>query len=68
MDELLPRAMLEALQILTIMAGILVMVILVNYWMAIPAVALLVIFYGMRIFYLKTAQGIKRLEGIGKTE
>lgn len=66
MDELLPRAMLETLQILTMVLGVLVMVIIVNYWMIIPAIVMMAIFYTMRIVYLKTAQGIKRLEGIGE--
>lgn len=67
MDELLPKAMLEALQIFTVMIGILTMVIVVNVWMIIPTVFLGGLFYTIRLYYLKTAQNIKRLEGIGKT-
>lgn len=66
MDELLPRVMLEALQIFTILLGILTMIALVNYWMFLPTIAMGGIFYTIRIYYLKTAQNIKRLEGISK--
>lgn len=66
MDELLPRAMLEALQVLTMMFGILVMVVIVNYWMIIPAVVMLALFYIARGYYLRTAQNLKRLEGVGE--
>ncbi|XP_046746888.1 ATP-binding cassette sub-family C member 4-like [Diprion similis] len=67
MDELLPKAMLEALQIFTVMLGILVMVAVVNQWMLIPTIIMAVIFYTIRVYYLKTAQDIKRLEGITKS-
>lgn len=63
-DELLPRAMIDALQILLVMSGILAMVMLVNPWMIIPMVIIGFIFYGIRTMYLATAQDIKRLEGI----
>lgn len=65
MDELLPRAMLEAIQIFLVMTGILVIITSVNPWMGIPIVIMGTIFYLIRIYYLNTAQDIKRLEGIG---
>ncbi|XP_046622340.1 ATP-binding cassette subfamily C member 4-like [Neodiprion virginianus] len=67
MDELLPRVMLETLQIFSIMIGILIMVVVVNYWMAIPTVIMISIFYVIRVYFLKTAQDVKRLEGITKS-
>ncbi|XP_008553008.1 ATP-binding cassette sub-family C member 4 isoform X2 [Microplitis demolitor] len=67
MDELLPRAMLEALQIFLVMAGILIIIISVNPWMIIPIVIMGISFYFIRIYYLNTAQDIKRLEGIAKS-
>nr|XP_046485751.1 ATP-binding cassette sub-family C member 4-like isoform X2 [Neodiprion pinetum] len=67
MDELLPRAMLETLQVFTVMLGILVMVSIVNPWTIIPMIFVAALFYFIRIYYLKTAQNIKRLEGITKS-
>ncbi|XP_046746878.1 ATP-binding cassette sub-family C member 4-like isoform X1 [Diprion similis] len=67
MDELLPKTMLEAIQILAMMVGMLVMVAVVNPWMIIPIIIIGGVFYTVRFYYLKTAQDIKRLEGIAKS-
>ncbi|XP_018576132.1 probable multidrug resistance-associated protein lethal(2)03659 isoform X2 [Anoplophora glabripennis] len=65
-DELLPRAGLDALQIFLVMFGILVMVFIVTPWMVAPAIVLGIIFYYFRLIYLETAQDVKRLEGTTK--
>ncbi|XP_034944749.1 multidrug resistance-associated protein 4-like [Chelonus insularis] len=67
MDELLPRTMLEAAQILSIMVGILLLIIIVNVWMIIPILIIGCLFYVCLHYYLYTAQDIKRLEGIAKS-
>lgn len=67
MDELLPKVLLETLQIFSIGIGILLMVIIVNHWMIIPMVFICGSFYVIRIYYLKTAQDIKCLEGISES-
>lgn len=66
MDEMLPRVMLETNQIFLVIFGVLVMVVTVNYWMVIPLVILAFLFYFIRLLYLRTAQNVKRLEGVGK--
>lgn len=66
MDEQLPKVMLEALQITFVICGILVMEAIINQWMLIPIIILIVLFLLGTKFYLKTAQNVKRLEGIGK--
>lgn len=63
-DELLPRCMLESIQIFLVMTGILVMVVIVSPWMIAPTLMLGVFFVLVRIVYLSSAQDIKRLEGI----
>ncbi|XP_011877750.1 PREDICTED: multidrug resistance-associated protein 4-like isoform X2 [Vollenhovia emeryi] len=67
MDELLPKAMLEALQVCCVVCGILVMETILNPWMLIAIVILAVVFYFMTKFYLSTAQNVKRLEGVTKS-
>ncbi|XP_021934289.1 multidrug resistance-associated protein 4-like isoform X2 [Zootermopsis nevadensis] len=62
-DEQLPKAMLECIQVLLVMTGILTMVIIVNYWLLIPLVIMGFLFYKVRGIYVATAQDIKRLEG-----
>lgn len=66
MDELLPKVMLEALQVCCVVCGIMTMEAIINQWMLIPIVGLAVLFYFMTKFYLKTAQNVKRLEGVSK--
>lgn len=66
MDELLPKVMLETIQICSVMIGVIVIVVTANYWMLIPLIVLLTIFYLMRIVYLRTVQSVKRLETVGK--
>ncbi|KAF5273657.1 hypothetical protein FQR65_LT04657 [Abscondita terminalis] len=63
-DEILPKALLDAFQIFMVMSGILVMVFIIIPWMIIPTVVLAALFYFFRVIYLSTAQDVKRLEGI----
>lgn len=65
-DELLPRAILEAIQVFLVMSGILMIVFIVTPWMIGPAALLGCMFYFFRVVYLKTAQDVKRLEGVSK--
>ncbi|PNF15053.1 Multidrug resistance-associated protein 9 [Cryptotermes secundus] len=62
-DEQLPKAMLETIQVLLVMAGILTLVTIVNYWLLVPMVVMAFLFYKVRGIYLATAQDVKRLEG-----
>ncbi|XP_043798521.1 ATP-binding cassette sub-family C member 4-like isoform X2 [Apis laboriosa] len=66
-DEVLPRVMLESIQIFLVIIGILIIVMIMNYWMVIPIAILVTIFYFVRISYLRTANGVKRLEGVAKS-
>lgn len=65
-DELLPRAMMDAIQIFMVMSGILIMVFIVTPWMILPTIFLAALFYYIRRVYLAGAQDIKRLEGVTK--
>ncbi|CAH1098765.1 unnamed protein product [Psylliodes chrysocephalus] len=65
-DEILPRAQFDTLQIFLVLFGILTMVFIVTPWMMVPTIVLGTIFYWFRVVYLKCAQAIKRLEGTSK--
>ncbi|CAL7941694.1 unnamed protein product [Xylocopa violacea] len=67
MDEILPRVTLETIQIILVIIGILLMVVIVNNWMLIPLVVLSIFFFFGRIWFLKTTQSVKRLEGATKS-
>ncbi|KAI2474095.1 ATP binding cassette (ABC) transporter subfamily C member [Diabrotica virgifera virgifera] len=65
-DELLPKAMLDGTQVLLVLVGILVLVFIKILWMIIPAVVIGILFYYLRLFFLKTTQDVKRLEGVSR--
>ncbi|XP_077262946.1 LOW QUALITY PROTEIN: ATP-binding cassette subfamily C member 4-like [Temnothorax americanus] len=66
-DEYLPKIMLEAFQVVFTICGVLTMEAIINQWMLIPIAVLVILFYFATIFYLKTAQNVKRLEGATKS-
>ncbi|CAH1987635.1 unnamed protein product [Acanthoscelides obtectus] len=63
-DELLPAAMIDCLQIGLALLGIIVVVAVVSPWLMVPTCTIGIIFYLMRIFYLRTSRNVKRLEGV----
>lgn len=65
MDEFLPKALLDATQVILSMVGSVVVATTVNPYFLIPVVVMLFLFVFVRKVYLKTAKNIKRLEGIG---
>ncbi|CAH2068680.1 unnamed protein product, partial [Iphiclides podalirius] len=66
-DEVLPSALLDVLQIGLSLIGIVVVVAIVNWWLLVPTLAIGVIFYGLRIVYLASSRSIKRLEGVTRS-
>ncbi|CAG9814465.1 unnamed protein product [Phaedon cochleariae] len=63
-DELLPKAILDAGQILLMMVGSLVLVAVINPYFLILVAAIGVVFLSFRNIYLKSSKNIKRLEGM----
>lgn len=66
-DELLPKAIMDASQIILMMIGSLVVTVSVNLYFLIPIVVMGSIFWFIRRIYLKTSKNVKRLEGITKS-
>ncbi|KAK7866057.1 hypothetical protein R5R35_013557 [Gryllus longicercus] len=66
-DEILPQCMMDTFQIGLALLGIVVVVVIVNYWLIIPTVIMGIMFYLMRQFYLATSRSVKRLEGIARS-
>lgn len=65
-DELLPRMMMDSIQISLVMIGILVMVLIVNPIMIAALACAILLFAGIIKLYMRPAQDLKRLEGICK--
>ncbi|CAG5018055.1 unnamed protein product [Parnassius apollo] len=59
-DEMLPRMILDSLQVFMVMLGILVMVAIVNPYMLLTTAVCGVFMYMWTMVYLSTAQAIKR--------
>ncbi|XP_063890832.1 uncharacterized LOC110383917 [Helicoverpa armigera] len=67
MDELLPRSLLETVQMYLSLTSVLVLNATALPWTLIPTSVLIVIFVLMLRWYLNTAQAVKRLEGTTKS-
>lgn len=63
-DETMPRIMMEAIQIILVMCGILIVIIIVNPPMTIALLISAVLFALIMKLYLRPSQDLKRLEGI----
>ncbi|KAH1024384.1 hypothetical protein HUJ05_003874 [Dendroctonus ponderosae] len=66
-DEILPRVLLEAIQIFLVMGNSLLVVTISNYYMLIAIVLLGGIFLKVRTWYIASSRAIKHLEGIAKS-
>lgn len=65
-DEILPSTMMDFFQIFLSLVGIIGIVGIVNPLYLAPTFVLILMFYFLREFYLKTSRAIKRLEAISK--
>ncbi|CAG9107278.1 unnamed protein product [Plutella xylostella] len=66
-DELLPQAMMDCFQIILNLIGVLIVILLVDLTLIIPITAALIIFYILRVIYIRTTGAVKRLEGITRS-
>uniref|UniRef100_A0A182J5C3 Uncharacterized protein n=1 Tax=Anopheles atroparvus TaxID=41427 RepID=A0A182J5C3_ANOAO len=66
-DELLPKAMIEAIQILLVMTGILTMITIVNPLLLVPLLGAVLLYAVALKLYLRPIQDLKRLEGITRS-
>ncbi|RVE50388.1 hypothetical protein evm_004925 [Chilo suppressalis] len=66
-DELLPRSLLETLQMYLAMSSVLVLNAIALPWTLIPTAFLVVLFVLLLRWYLQAAQAVKRLEGTTKS-
>lgn len=65
-DELLPRVMIESIQVYLVMAGILLQVLIINWWMIFAIAIMGFAYWNIQQIYIPAARGIKRLEGTSK--
>jgi ATP-binding cassette subfamily C (CFTR/MRP) protein 4 len=66
MDEILPATMYESIEIFSIILGVIVQVIIINWWSVLSMIVTGFLYWKIRHFYVLTVCRIKRLEGSGK--
>ncbi|KAJ8980285.1 hypothetical protein NQ317_005204 [Molorchus minor] len=66
-DELLPYAFIDTVQFMLNLLGAIILVSLLEVRLLIPTAIMLVLFYFLRLIYLKTSRNVKRLEGITRS-
>jgi len=67
LDEVLPTVMLDVVQIFLTLLGIIIVICITNPYYLILTLALAIIFYYIREFYLKTSRDVKRLEAVARS-
>lgn len=65
-DELLPKAIMDAVQVLLVMVGVLVVIAIMNPILLIALLGAIILFAVVLKLYLRPTQDLKRLEGISK--
>ncbi|XP_063633943.1 probable multidrug resistance-associated protein lethal(2)03659 isoform X1 [Cydia splendana] len=66
-DELLPQAMIDCFQIILNLVGVIVVILVMDITLLIPITAAIIIFYILRVIYIRTSGAVKRLEGITRS-
>ncbi|VVC32370.1 Hypothetical protein CINCED_3A012061 [Cinara cedri] len=66
-DEALPVALMDTIQVGLSIIGIIILVGIINSYLLIPTVIIAFIFYKLCLCYLKTSRSIKRLEAVTRS-
>ncbi|XP_014208188.1 probable multidrug resistance-associated protein lethal(2)03659 [Copidosoma floridanum] len=66
-DELLPVALIDCLQIGLSLLGIIVVVAMSKPWLLLATFAISFVFWYIRVFYIATGRSVKRLEGVTRS-
>ena len=66
MDEILPITMHESIEVFSVIMGVVVQVLIINWTYIAPMIVTGCMYWQIRKLYLPAAQSIKRLEGAGK--
>jgi ABC-type multidrug transport system fused ATPase/permease subunit len=65
-DESLPNAMLITIDRIIFTIGVIIQILIINWWTIFPLLIMIYIFFKINDIYISTVQNIKRLEGNGK--
>jgi len=63
-DELLPPALFDSIDYFLQMFGVIFVIITSNFYLAIPTVVVICMFWVLRMIFVQTSRDVKRLESI----
>lgn len=66
-DEYIPSVLIDVIEIGLLLGGTVVLTSVVELFLIIPAIGLMVLFYGLRCVYIETSRSVKRIEAITKS-
>lgn len=61
-DEMLPASFYDTFEYTLQMLGVVFIIVLSNYLLIIPTIVITIIFWALRIIFVRTSRDIKRLE------
>ena len=67
MDEMLPKDLLNAVQLLLFCIGAVVLPSVLNPWIILPATPLIITFVLIGRYYVTTSRDVRRLEGVNRS-
>ncbi|CAH1980241.1 unnamed protein product [Acanthoscelides obtectus] len=67
LDEMLPYTLLDTVQIGVRVVAISIVIGSLSYWIVIPSIVIVVLFYILRTVYLQTSRDVKRIESITRS-
>jgi ATP-binding cassette subfamily C (CFTR/MRP) protein 4 len=65
-DEFIPVTLSEVIRIILTISGAIILILIFNYWMVLPTVVLLFVFYILFVLFQPSVRYAKRIEGISK--
>ncbi|XP_031639018.1 multidrug resistance-associated protein 4-like [Contarinia nasturtii] len=66
-DSLLPNTIVDVLDFILQYVAIVVITAIVNPWLLIPAIIMTILFYLMRVLFVKTGRSFKRIEALSRS-
>ncbi|XP_063908439.1 probable multidrug resistance-associated protein lethal(2)03659 isoform X2 [Zophobas morio] len=67
LDEYIPAIIYDVIAVALDLFGAIILSVIVDYWLCLPSMLLLLIFYSFRNVYIETSRSVKRIEGITRS-
>lgn len=66
--DLLWYVFFSSLQFVLNFGGIMVIVTVINFWLMIPTLLMIILFYLLRTYYVRAGRSLKRIEALSKLQ